>query len=172
MQSDWRTVAPAGVDALPAPPPDPVGVPERQSFPEFLPPAWPTAAPPSYEPAPYPDLFDGPAQTDEQRRRSHRGLGLALGGLALLVTIAVVALVLLLNGARSATLDTASIEADIAARLSAEAGGSVTVICPDSVVVSSGSTFDCDATGDDGTHVTVVVRQTDDQGNVTWRVRD
>ena len=137
-------------------------------------PSWtaPPPATPTFEPAPYPDLFDGPAQSDAQRRTSRRGLWLALGGLGLLMAVAIVAVVALLASARTSTLDTAAIETDISGRLSEEAGGAVTVLCPDSVALSADSTFTCDATGDDGSHVTIVVRQVDDQGNVTWKVRD
>jgi hypothetical protein len=169
----WRSVPPTRSEQPEHPAAQP-GAADDPPFPEFLP---PLPLPPhgqvrpETEPAPYPDLFDGPAQSDEQRRRSRRGLWLALGGIALFVVVAVVAVVMLLAAARSSTLDTAAIETDIAGRLSEEAGGAVTVTCPGSVALTSGSTFDCDATGDDGSHVTVVVTQTDDQGNVTWRIR-
>jgi hypothetical protein len=124
------------------------------------------------EPAPYPDLFDGPTQSDEQRRRSRRGLRLALGGIALLLLLAVVVVGLLLVSARGSNLDTATIETEIAGRLSDDAGAPVTVSCPDSVPVSAGATFDCAVTADDGSQLTVVVRQVDDQGNVVWRIGD
>jgi hypothetical protein len=97
---------------------------------------------------------------------------LALGGLGLLIAVAIAAVVIMLGAARTSALDTAAIETDISGRLSEEAGGAVTVLCPDSVDLSAGSTFTCDATGDDGSHVTIVVRQVDDQGNVTWKVGD
>ena len=169
---EWRTIPPSAVENPHTAPPE--------TFPEFLAPvamSAPTWTPPppaslGLEPAPYPDLFDGPAQSDEQRRTSRRGLWLALGGLGLLMAVAIVAVVALLASARTSTLDTAAIETDISGRLSEEAGGVVTVLCPDSVSLSAGTTFTCDATGDDGSHVTIVVRQVDDQGNVTWKVGD
>ncbi len=175
----WRTAPPVGVEQLSAVPPGPQAAAPvalssgHDGFPEFLAPEaspWSGPEPGSTDPTPYPDLFDGPAQSEEQRRRSRRGLWLALGGVGVIIAIAVAAIAILLAAARTSTLDTAAIETDIAGRLSEEAGGAVTVICPDSVTLSAGSTFNCDATGDDGSHVTVVVRQSDGQGNVTWRI--
>lgn len=177
--ADWRTAPPIGVEQLSAAPPvPPEAATVAPSFgsdgsPELLAPTgspWSGPEPGSPDPAPYPDLFDGPAQSEEQRRRSRRGLWLALGGIGVIIAIAGAAIAILLAAARTSTLDTAAIETDIAGRLSEEAGGAVTVVCPGSVTLSAGSTFSCDATGEDGSHVTVVVRQSDDQGNVTWRI--
>jgi hypothetical protein len=99
-------------------------------------------------------------------------LRLALGGIALLLVLAVAVVGLLLVSARGSNLDTATIETEIAGRLSDDAGAPVTVSCPDSVPVSAGGTFDCAVTADDGSQLTVVVRQVDDQGNVVWRIGD
>jgi hypothetical protein len=99
-------------------------------------------------------------------------LRLALGGIALLLVLAVAVVGFLLVSARGSNLDTATIETEIAGRLSDDAGAPVTVSCPDSVPVSAGTTFDCAVTADDGSQLTVVVRQVDDQGNVVWRIGD
>jgi hypothetical protein len=46
----------------------------------------------------------------------------------------------------------------------------VTVSCPDDIEVATGGTFTCTATDADGTTMTIQGTQTDDQGNVTYKV--
>ncbi|MBI1376249.1 MAG: DUF4333 domain-containing protein [Frankiales bacterium] len=123
------------------------------------------------DPEPYPDLFDGSAgpPSSGSRRGSRRGLLLTSVGLVLLLLGALVAVGLLVTG-RERTLDVGAIEAEIGSRLSADAGTSVTVTCPETVPIQAGSVFTCDATASDGSHVDVLVQQRDDAGNVTWRI--
>lgn len=47
----------------------------------------------------------------------------------------------------------------------------VTVQCPDDVAIEQDSTFDCTARESDGTESTVEVTQTDDEGNIQWRLQ-
>ncbi len=67
------------------------------------------------------------------------------------------------------TLNTGEAESQIAAGLSKQLGGDVTVSCPDDVKVEKGATFDCEATAPDGgEQASVTVEQKDDQGNIRW----
>ena len=43
------------------------------------------------------------------------------------------------------------------------------VVCPPGIAAAAGTTFECVATGDNGTRVIVTVTQTDDAGGVTLR---
>jgi hypothetical protein len=45
-----------------------------------------------------------------------------------------------------------------------------TVSCPDDVPAESGRTFGCNARNPEGTTVAIEVTQTDDKGNVTYKV--
>ena len=45
------------------------------------------------------------------------------------------------------------------------------VDCPDGQKIATGATFNCTLTAADGTKYTIVVTQTDDQGNVHWSVQ-
>lgn len=47
-------------------------------------------------------------------------------------------------------------------------GGTYVVTCPSEIPLSAGSTFSCEAVGDDGSTGTITVTQEDDQGNLTW----
>jgi hypothetical protein len=73
------------------------------------------------------------------------------------------------TGGRS-QLDMATVESEIATRLSNRTGISTTVDCPDSVAIEAGTTFTCTATSADGSTATVVVHQDDDQGNLTFGI--
>ena len=136
---------PVAVPPSPAPDQDPGPGPDP--FPDAVE-AWSPStadAPIAFAPVeavPYPDLFDGPAPSADQRHRSRRGLLVAFAGIAVVVLLGAVAVVLVLAGARGSTLDTAAIESDIAGRLSAEAGGVVTATCPESVPLQADSEFD------------------------------
>jgi hypothetical protein len=51
----------------------------------------------------------------------------------------------------------------------AEHGFVATVTCPDHQQAKTGAVFDCEASTADGTKVTIVVTQKDNEGNVTWK---
>jgi len=44
------------------------------------------------------------------------------------------------------------------------------VVCPDDVDAEEGDEFTCTATAPDGTSAEILVTQTDDEGNVRWRL--
>lgn len=73
---------------------------------------------------------------------------------------------------RSSALDTAGLQEQI--RSLVERGGlSVNAVtCPSDVKVEVGATFDCTATGQDGTSWVIHVTQRDDQGNVDIEIAD
>lgn len=50
-----------------------------------------------------------------------------------------------------------------------EAGLAATVTCPDHVEAKTGAVFNCEATTTDGSKVTIVVTQKDNEGNVSWK---
>ena len=86
-------------------------------------------------------------------------------------TLGVLALVLA-AAACSKTLDTTELEGSLKDQLETqlEVTG-LTVDCPDDIEATAGDTFECTASGADGT-VTISVTQTDDQGNLTWEIVD
>ena len=68
-------------------------------------------------------------------------------------------------------VDTEALEANIASEIEAQAGFAPTsVSCPEDVPAQEGDTFNCTVTAEDGSSANVSVRQTDDQGSVTWEV--
>ena len=84
-----------------------------------------------------------------------------------LLFIAVIAL-----GAPGCTrsLDTQSLEEQIASQVREEGGPSLDEVeCPDDIEVAAGGTFECSATGD-GVGWTVRVVQLDDDGNVEFDI--
>lgn len=87
----------------------------------------------------------------------------------LIAPVVVLAVAGLLAGCAK-TIDGSSIEGQIADGIGAQAGGTWTVSCPDSIDAKAGATFTCEAKSQDGQTVTVDVTQDDDQGNVTWSV--
>jgi hypothetical protein len=86
-----------------------------------------------------------------------------------LVRVAAVAALALVMAGCTRTLDKQSLEAQLATDLQSN-GSTYTVACPDGVKAQAGGTFQCTATGPDGTSLALTVTQTDDQGNVTWEV--
>ena len=68
------------------------------------------------------------------------------------------------------TLDTGKLEQTIREGAGDGTIEVTSVDCPDDVEVASGTTFECRLLASDGTSAKVVVRQTDDDGNVTWRI--
>jgi hypothetical protein len=86
---------------------------------------------------------------------------------AVLLGIAVVAV------ACSKTLDTAGLQTQIADQLNNKLDTSgITVECPDDVKAEAGNEFDCTGTVPDSGTLTIHVKQTDDDGHVTWEVTD
>jgi type 1 fimbria pilin len=70
------------------------------------------------------------------------------------------------------TLDTPKLETEIERGLEEQTDVVVqSVDCPEDVPIQTGATFTCTATADDGSTATIDVRQTDDQGNVDWELR-
>lgn len=70
------------------------------------------------------------------------------------------------------TLDTPKLEAEVERGLEEQTGVVVqSVDCPEDVPIQVGAMFTCTATADDGSTATIDVRQTDDQGNVQWELR-
>ena len=68
-------------------------------------------------------------------------------------------------------VDTEALEANIASEIESQAGFTPTsVSCPEDVPAQEGDTFSCTVTAEDGSSANVTVRQTDDQGSVTWEV--
>jgi hypothetical protein len=68
-------------------------------------------------------------------------------------------------------LNTDRAEEVIAEGILDQTGTDVTVRCPDDVAIEQDNTFDCTARGSDGTESTVEVTQTDDEGNIEWRLQ-
>ncbi len=68
------------------------------------------------------------------------------------------------------TLDTDELESQIHDRLDDVRNIDVSVDCPDGVDVEANGTFACTMTTPDGSTFEVVVRQTDDDGNVRWQI--
>lgn len=74
----------------------------------------------------------------------------------------------------SKTLKIDDLEIEIASQIDAQLGTTGnTVSCPDDdVKAEAGATFECTATLSTGDTVTVEVKQTDGDGNVTWTLVD
>jgi Domain of unknown function (DUF4333) len=73
----------------------------------------------------------------------------------------------------SKTLDTAGLQTQIADQLNTKLDTEgITVECPDDVKAEAGSEFDCTGTVPDSGTLTIHVKQTDDEGHVTWEVTD
>jgi hypothetical protein len=72
---------------------------------------------------------------------------------------------------RTKTLDANQLDQMLATKMQEQLGvQGVTVSCPDDVDVAAGGTFNCTATNPNGSTITIQVAQTDDQGNVTFKV--
>lgn len=67
-------------------------------------------------------------------------------------------------------LDTQELERNIADSEEETRGFRPTVECPDDVEIADGDEFTCTATDPQGNTATVFVTQTDDEGNVRWRL--
>ena len=80
------------------------------------------------------------------------------------------ALVMLAAGCTK-TLDTTDLQSTLQSKLQTELNAQdLTVHCPGSVKVRSGATFTCTATDPTGQSFTVLVTQTNYNGDVTWKL--
>jgi Domain of unknown function (DUF4333) len=66
-------------------------------------------------------------------------------------------------------LDRQGLEDQIAGALQSN-GPALTVQCPDGVKAVAGATFQCTAKDPSGSSFAVTITQTDDKGNVTWKL--
>jgi hypothetical protein len=68
-------------------------------------------------------------------------------------------------------LDTSQLQTTLKRQLEADTGTTgLTVTCPTDVKVQTGGTFSCTVTKSGTASLTIDVTQTDDKGNVTWKV--
>ena len=82
------------------------------------------------------------------------------------------AVMLLLLAACSKTLEMDDVESEIQDGITEQTGIPVSdVDCPDEVEAEEGGTFECTATGEDGSEATVEVTQTSDDGDIRWEVQ-
>ena len=87
-------------------------------------------------------------------------------------SVGVLALILV-AAACSKTLDSTELEGTLKDQLETQLDVTgLTVECPDDIEAEAGDTFECSATGTDGSAVTISVTQTDDEGNLTWEITD
>ncbi len=68
----------------------------------------------------------------------------------------------------SSSLSQSDVQDKLSQGMTDQLGGTYTVTCPSDIPISAGSTFTCDAVGDDGSMGIITVTQDDDQGNLTW----
>ena len=69
-------------------------------------------------------------------------------------------------------IDTGRVEREIAEEIERQTRVDVdSVDCPEDIETRKGDTFECTADGEDGGRAPVVVRQLDDEGNVTFSAR-
>lgn len=74
-------------------------------------------------------------------------------------------------GCGTTTLDTDKAETEITKELDKQVGTGAKVSCPDDVEVKQGDTFNCTATDPEGNKATIVVTQKDDEGNISWELK-
>ncbi len=89
-----------------------------------------------------------------------RGEVASLGG-----AVMVLALTILACG----KIQHAKVEQSIRDKLATKGLALTSLTCPDRPI-KKGDTFDCDGTDSDGQHLTFHVEQTDDKGNVDWKL--
>lgn len=71
------------------------------------------------------------------------------------------------------TLDSGGLESELATQLNTQLETTgITVDCPEDVKAESGNEFVCTGTVSTGESLTINVKQTDDEGHVTWEVVD
>ena len=87
------------------------------------------------------------------------------------VVVLLASLALVGGCTRTKTLDANSLEETLRAKIEQQLGTQgITVDCPDDEPVKAGASFQCAATSAAGTTLTIEVTQTDDKGNVTYKV--
>ena len=87
------------------------------------------------------------------------------------VVVLLASLVLVGGCTRTRTLDARQLDQKIASNMKDNLDmPGFTVSCPDDVPAEAGRTFGCNARNPAGTTVAIEVSQTDDKGNVTYKV--
>jgi hypothetical protein len=87
------------------------------------------------------------------------------------VAVLLASLALVGGCSRTRTLDAQQLDQKIASDMKDNLDmHSVSVSCPDDVPAEAGRTFGCNARNPEGTTMAIEVTQTDDRGNVTYRV--
>ncbi len=120
--------------------------------------------------------WDGTSWTDEvhaepARRTPTWRRAVALALVVVLVLATGAAALAVWGGTRAAVrLDTAVVEREVARVLTQQQGVPVTVECPDDVLLEEGAVMSCRTSTADGSVGTVVVRQDNAEGDVTWRL--
>jgi hypothetical protein len=120
--------------------------------------------------------WDGASWTDEQHPVSAAGhprwrrVVAAVLVIALVVATTAAAIAVWRGSSAALTLDTNAIEREVGRVLTQQRGEVTTVDCPDGVRLEAGAVMTCTTTSAAGSSGTVLVRQDNDQGDVTWRV--
>jgi Domain of unknown function (DUF4333) len=87
------------------------------------------------------------------------------------VVVLLASLALVGGCTRTKTLDAAQLDQKIAIDMKDNLDmHGFTVSCPDDVLAEAGRTFGCNARNPEGTTVAIEVTQTDDKGNITYKV--
>src|ERR1035437_10307311 len=75
------------------------------------------------------------------------------------------------NAPATGTINTQKAEVVLKQQISAQTGVRIAFVrCPRNVAAQQGGTFTCTAYGNDGSHAPVLIRQTDDQGSISYSV--
>ena len=83
-----------------------------------------------------------------------------------------VVIVVVFAGCGETTIDADKLEGEIAQGVEKQTGTrDVEVDCPDDVKTEDGGSFECDVTAPGQVKAKAAVTQTDDDGNVTWRLK-
>ena len=85
----------------------------------------------------------------------------------------VLAALVIAPAACTKTLDTDGLEGELRSQAEEELNTTLTSVdCPADIEVEAGGSFDCAAQDESGVIWTLQVTQSDDQGNVEWKVLD
>jgi len=141
------------------------GPPGQYGPPQYGPPGQ-YGAPGQPGPPPYgqPQFAQAGWDQPQPARRSRRPPFL----LGMLVLAAVIGVVLVLPGTRSAALDPQAVQRDVAEQFQEREGVAVQLRCGDDMTVEAGSTYECSGTTADGEAVTIEIAITDEDANYTW----
>lgn len=96
-------------------------------------------------------------------------LVLSLVAVPVAITMSIISVTIL--GTAGTALNSALIEQQIASGISEQLGIESTVICPDAMVGSEGTTFECQATDTNGDSVIVDITVVDSLGDIIWEIR-